>query len=64
MSLGAASVAQVIDHENGSYTAALKAFWVGTPEVRIALISPREVIAAAFKRRYGEHYVEIIDIQT
>lgn len=51
-SLGAASVARLVDHGNGSYTATLKAFWIGQPEVRVSIISPREVIAAAFKRRY------------
>ena len=53
-SLGAGSVAELIDHNNGSYTATLKAFWVGQPEVRVAIITTRQVIAAQFKRRLVE----------
>ncbi|XP_053380883.1 NXPE family member 3-like [Mercenaria mercenaria] len=51
-SLGASSTAKVIDNKDGSYSAVLKAFWVGQPEIVAAIISPREVIATAFKRRY------------
>lgn len=51
-SLQAASVGKVADIGNGSYLATLTAFWAGTPEVKVAIISPREVIAAQFRRRY------------
>lgn len=50
--LGASSAAEVIDNRDGSYSAILTAFWEGKPEITAAIISPREVIAAAFKRRY------------
>ncbi|XP_060553999.1 NXPE family member 4-like isoform X2 [Ruditapes philippinarum] len=51
-SLGASSTGHVIDNKNGSYSAILTAFWEGKPEIVIAIISPREVISTAFKRRY------------
>lgn len=51
-SLKASSAARVIDNKDGSYSAILTAFWEGTPEIVVAIISPREVIATAFKRRY------------
>ena len=49
--LGAGSVAKVTDNKNGSYIAEFIALWSGTPEIHVAIIAPREVIAIQFKRR-------------
>ena len=49
--LGAGSVAKVTDNKDGSYKAEFIALWSGIPEIRVAIIAPREVIAIQFKRR-------------
>ncbi|WAQ97875.1 NXPE4-like protein [Mya arenaria] len=50
--VGAAVNARVLDNGDGSYTAATTVFWVGRPEIKAAIISPREVIAAVLNRRH------------
>ncbi|KAL4235814.1 Neurexophilin [Mactra antiquata] len=50
--LGAKTTAQVTDNKDGSYNAIIRTFWVGRPQIQAAIISPREVVATAFKRRY------------
>ena len=41
----AAAVAEVTDKLIGDYEAEFTALWVGRPEIRVAVIDPREVIA-------------------
>jgi hypothetical protein len=47
----ASSCAHVVDHQNGSYTATLKALWAGTPEIVASLVHPREAIRALYSIR-------------
>jgi hypothetical protein len=48
---GAASCGQVTDHNNGTYSAALVAFWAGNPEIVASLVDPREAIRALYHVR-------------
>ena len=50
-SLETAAVAEVTDKLDGDYEAEFTALWVGRPEIRVAVIEPREVMAIRFRRR-------------
>ena len=41
---GTGSAGYVIDHKNGSYTGILRAFWTGSPLVKISMSFPKETI--------------------
>ncbi|KAH3858188.1 NXPE family member 1-like isoform X1 [Dreissena polymorpha] len=58
-SLGAAASARVVDNNDGTYRAQFVVFWEGRPEVRAAIIMPREAVSTAYKRRYTCPPVEV-----
>jgi hypothetical protein len=56
----AISCAHIIDHNNGSYSAILKALWVGTPDLVISLVNAREAIRAMYAVRKQESTLRYI----